>query len=77
MTFQISITDATTGQTIVRDMTPDEIAARQMEIEAAIAAKQAAADETTSAAAKRETVLAALAAAAGLEVDEVKAALGA
>lgn len=63
--------DATTGETIVLPATDEQIAAK-VEAEQIAAAEEAARVE---AAAKREAVLAALAAAAGLEIDEVKDAL--
>lgn len=65
--------DIATGEITDREMTAEEIAEVQQRLEtenAEIAAKEAAE-------AKRQAVLAALAAAAGLEMDEVKAALGA
>ena len=72
MTLRIGIYDHATGETYVRDMTPDEIA----DYEAAAAETAARKEAERLAAEKREAVLAALAAAAGLEIDEVKAALG-
>lgn len=69
----VTIYDIATGELIERAETSAEKKQREADI-AETAATQAAAAE---AAAKREAVLAALAAAAGLEVDEVKAALGA
>lgn len=65
-----------TGEAIERALTKEEIAQRkadQAAYEAAIAAAEAEAAEKE---AKRATVLAALAAATGLEVDEIKAAIG-
>lgn len=68
----IRIHDLSTGEIIDRPETPVEKKAREAE-QAEIAIENAA---VAQAAANREAVLAALAAAAGLEVDEVKAVLG-
>lgn len=62
-----------TGETIERDLTAEEIAQREQWQAEAVAQRAA----EMQAKEKRDSVLAALAAAAGLEVDEVKAALGA
>lgn len=69
------IVDCSTGETIERPLTSEEIAAREAEA-AAFAAQQAAAEaEAAAKAAKRAATLAALAAAAGLDPAEVEDAL--
>lgn len=69
------IVDCSTGETIERALTPDEIAAREQEA-AEFAAQQAAAEaEAADKATKRAAVLQALAAAAGLDPAEVENAL--
>lgn len=68
--------NVTTGETVERPRTADELAAEAAEqaIWAAKAAEAAAAAE--DAAAKKAATLAALAAAAGLDPDDVAQALG-
>ena len=61
-----------TGKTIERNLTAEEIAEREQWQAEAVAQRAA----EMQAKEKREAVLAALAAAAGLEIDEVKAVLG-
>lgn len=69
----ITIHDTTTGETETRPMNDAEYAQYEIDNAEFIARKSA----EKSIVEKRETILAALAAAAGLEVDEVKSALGA
>lgn len=69
----IRIHNTETNEIVDREMTDTEHA--QYEAELAERAERDA--QLAEAAAKREAVLAALAEAAGLEVDEVKSALGA
>lgn len=72
----IGIYNHEVGEQVERPMTAAEAKERAAEIAAAVAAKEAKAAAEAEAAAKRQAVLAALAAAAGLEIDEVKEALG-
>lgn len=66
------IVDSNTGEITERPFTAAETKA----IETAAKAAQEEATAQAAKAAQREAVLAALAAAAGLEIDEVKAVLG-
>jgi len=53
----VVIHDALTGETVVRDMTPEEIAQREADQAAAAAAKQAADAEAAAKAAAREAAI--------------------
>ena len=69
------IVNCETGETVERELTPEEIAQREIDA-AAFAAEQAAAEaEAADKATKRAAVLQALAAAAGLDPAEVENAL--
>lgn len=66
------IVDCATGETVERELTPDEVAAREAEA-AAFAAQQAAAEaEAAAKAAERAALLSRL----GLTEDEAKLLLG-
>ena len=72
MAYEIGIYDHATGETIVREMTPEETAQRDAEIAQWKAAKEAKALAEQEAEAKKTAALAKLEA-LGLEVDDLKA----
>lgn len=72
MTNQIGIYDHTTGETIVREMTAEEIAQREAEIAEWQAQQELKAQQKAEAQAKREAAIAKLAA-LGLTEDDLKA----
>jgi hypothetical protein len=75
MTFQISEHDAISGEVIIRDMTPNELAEREA---ASLAKAEAAAAKEASANAAAELKASAVAklASLGLTDDEAKAIIG-
>lgn len=77
--FEVLEINVATGETYVRPYTDAELEQQKKDAKAdaeLTSKREQEAAQQAEAAAKREAVLAALAAAAGLEIDEVKAALG-